>query len=539
MNLLRRLAALFRPGREHSAASAVALLMAATLLARLLGFLREVYIAWAFGAGPLTDAYVAAFTLPDLLLYMFAGGAISISFVSLYGRSLADGREQEAERALSVIVSTLALAFALVAVIGVLFAPWFTARWFPGFSPEQRALCAKLTRVLMPQPLCFLVGGVLSAVLQARRRFLIPAFAPLVYTLAIILGGLLLSRRLGIASLAWGATVGALLGPLLLNGIGAASAGLKARFSLDWKLPAFREWLGLSIPLMLGVSVVVADDWICRYFAAGDAGAITRLNYAKRLLQMPIGVFGQAAGVAALPFFAKLWGEGKRGEYDAAVNGAVSRLAALNLLAAGALAAVAGPLVELAFRRGKFTPGDARVTAAYFAWFVLALVFWAVQGIYARGFFAAGDMVRPMVAGTLITALSIPVYALFHKLWGTTGLVFASNLAILAQTAALALMLNRRRWVRLRNLDWPELRKTAIAALAGWGAARLALQIVPFTGGRRAALAALLAASLAWLWAAGVILWISRAKGPRELWARVKAKTGAGHATGETTAAVP
>lgn len=527
MNPLRRLAALFRPGREHSAASAVALLMIATLLARLFGFLREVYVAWAFGAGPATDAYVAAFTLPDLLLYMFAGGAISISFVSLYGRRIADGREAEAEESLSVIVTVTGLAFALAALAGIALAPAFTARFFPGFSAPQRALCAALTRILMPQPLCFLAGGVLSAVLQARRKFLVPALAPLVYTLAIIAGGLFFSRRLGIASLAFGATAGALLGPLLLNGIGAARAGVRARFNLNWRLPAFREWLTMSIPLMLGVSVVAADDWIARHFASGDAGAIARLNYAKRLLQVPIGVFGQAVGVAALPFFTKLWGEGRREEYGAAVNGAVSRLAALNLLAASGLIAAAQPLVALVFRHGKFTAEDGRVTAVYFAGFSLTLIFWAVQGLYARGFYGAGDMARPMIAGTLITALSIPLYAWLHEKFGAGGLVIASDLAIAAQTVALAVMLDRRGWVRLRGVDWLELAKSALAALAGWGAARLALHVVPFTGGRRSALAALTGATLAWLWAAGVVLWLTRAKGPRELLERVRAKAGA------------
>lgn len=526
MNPLRRLAALFRPGREHSAASAVALLMVATLLARLLGFLREVYVAWAFGAGPATDAYVAAFTLPDLLLYMFAGGAISISFVSLYGRRIADGREAEAEAALSVIVTVMGLAFALVAASGIALAPRFTARFFPGFDPVQQALCAKLTRILMPQPLCFLLGGVLSAVLQARRKFLLPALAPLVYTGAIIAGGLLFSRRLGIAALALGAAAGALAGPLLLNGLGAARAGVRARLDFNWRHPAFREWLTLSLPLMLGVSVVAADDWIARHFASGDPGAIARLNYAKRLLQVPIGVFGQAAGVAALPFFAKLWGEGRREEYAAAVNGAVTRLAALNLLATSGLLAAAQPLVALAFRHGRFTAEDGRVTAGYFAAFSLALLFWAVQGIYARGFYGGGDMVRPMVAGTLVTLLSIPLYGWLHRRLGAGGLVAASNVAIAVQTLALALLLDRRGWVPLRGLGWLELAKTALAALAGWGGARLALRVVPFTGSRRSALAALAGAALAWLWAAGVILWLTRAKGPRELLGRARAKAG-------------
>lgn len=498
--------------------------MIATLLARIVGALRDVYVAAAFGAGPLTDAYIAAFTLPDFLLYLFAGGSISITFISLYGRRIAAGAEAEAEEAFSIIITVLVLAFTVVAMLGVLFAPWFTAHWFRGFSPDQAALCVRLTRLLMPQPVFFLIGGVISAVLQTRRKFLIPALAPLVYTLAIILGGILLKSREGIAGLAIGATVGAALGPFLLNAFGAASAKIRYRPSLNLSHPAFREWLWLSIPLMLGVSVVAADDWIMRYFASGAAGEITLLNNAKRLLQLPIGVFGQAAGIAALPFFAALWGADKKIEFAAAVNGAVTRLAAVCLLVTGWLAVAAPAITDIYLRRGKFSLENSHLTALHFAGFMPALVFWAVQGLYARGFYAAGDMVRPMVAGTLITILSLPIYALLFHHWGINGLIAASDLAILTHTVVLAVMLDRKGWVPLRGLDWRELGKCFFAALAGGGAGLLALRITPYLGTRRSAVAALLGVSFAWLWAAGAVLWITNARLPKELWGKLAAK---------------
>lgn len=524
MSLIRRITALLHPGREHTAASAVGLLMFATLLARVVGALRDVYVAAAFGAGPLTDAYIAAFTLPDFLLYLFAGGSISITFISLYGRRIAAGAEAEAEEAFSIIITTLVLAFTVVAILGALFAPWFTAHWFHGFTPEQAALCVRLTRLLMPQPVFFLIGGVLSAVLQTRRKFLIPALAPLVYTLAIILGGILLKSREGIAGLAIGATAGAALGPFLLNAVGAASAKIRYRPSLNIAHPAFREWLRLSIPLMLGVSVVAADDWIMRYFASGAAGEITLLNNAKRLLQLPIGVFGQAAGIAALPFFAALWGAGKSKEFAAAVNGAVTRLAAVCLLVTGWFAIAAPALTDLYLRRGKFSLADSRLTAHHFAAFAPALVLWAVQGLYARGFYGAGDMIRPMVAGTLITLLSIPVYGFCFHHWQIAGLIAASDLAILTHTVVLAVMLDRKGWVPLNGLDWPELGKCLAAALAGGGAGLLALRITPYLGTRRSAVAALLGVTVAWLWAAGAVLWAANARLPRELWEKITAK---------------
>ena len=158
------------------------LLMAATLLSRVVGYLRDAYVAWAFGAGPVTDAYVAAFTLPDFLLYLFAGGSISVTFISLFTRYIAEDREAAAARVYSIIVSVLVAAFVVVIALGELFAAGFVRWWFPGFSPEQAELCTRLTRILLPQPLFFLIGGVVSAVQQTRRQFLIPAIAPIVYT---------------------------------------------------------------------------------------------------------------------------------------------------------------------------------------------------------------------------------------------------------------------------------------------------------------------------------------------------------------------
>ena len=156
--------------------------------------------------------------------------------------------------------------------------------------------------------------------------FLYPALSPVFYGSSIILGGLLGAHRFGIAALAYGALVGSFVGPFLINSIGAANAGLRYRWNFDFRNPEFREWVKLSIPLMLGVSLVSADDWILRYFASGGAGEISRLNYAKRLFALPISILGQAAGQASMPFFARLFGEGKRKEFADSVNQSVYRV---------------------------------------------------------------------------------------------------------------------------------------------------------------------------------------------------------------------
>ena len=269
-----------------------------------------------------------------------------------------------------------------------------------------------LTRILLPAQIFFYVGGVVSAVLLSHRLFLLPAFGPLIYNVFIILGGVVGGRHFGIASLAYGAVVGSVAGPFLASVIGAARIGTGYKPSFDVTNPAFREWVKLSVPLMLGVSLVTADDWILRHYASSVVGGISRLNYAKRLLQVPIAVLGQATGQASLPFFARLFNEKKLKEFAATVNDSVYRVSAASLLATAWMTAAALPLIDLVYRRGKFLFDDTQPTAVYFFWFSLSLVLWSAQGLYARAFYAAGDTLTPMVAVSVITAVSLPIYSI-------------------------------------------------------------------------------------------------------------------------------
>jgi putative peptidoglycan lipid II flippase len=517
MRLPGRILRVFRPSHEHSAFSATLLLMSAVMLSRVIGYVREAYIAWAFGAGPYTDAYVAAFTLPDFLNYLVAGGTASITFVAIYTRFLAEKREDEAQKTFSVIITVMTAVLCL----GILLAEIFTApierRLFPHFRPEQLQACVQLTRILLPGQIFFYVGGVVSAVLLSRRLFLFPALGPLLYNVFIILGGLLLAGRIGIASLAWGALAGSLVGPFLVNAIGAVRVGTGYRPSFDIRNPAFREWVKLSIPLMLGVSLVTADDWILRYFASGGAGDITRLNYAKRLFAVPIAVLGQATGQASLPFFARLFGERRAREFEQTVNNSVYRLAALSLLATAWMMAAALPLIDLVYRRGRFTLADSQETAVYFFWFSLSLAFWSAQALYSRAFYAAGNTLTPMVASTVITVASLPVYSVLFHAYSVTGLAIASDIGILLNTAVIAVLLHRRRIVRIVDLPWRELTKAAgVAAFALLAAAGVA-RTVTLDGSRRADLESLTLASVTWAAAVAAGLWITGSDLPGQL----------------------
>src|SRR5207245_2004501 len=153
----------FRPSHQHTAFSATVLLMGAVMLSRVVGYLREAYIAFAFGAGPQTDAYVAAFTLPDWLNYIVAGGAASITFISIYTRFLAEKRDADAQKAFSIIITVMTVVMIVGTMVTEIFTPQFVRWMFNGFSPEQVELCVYLTRILLPAQIFFYVGGVVSA----------------------------------------------------------------------------------------------------------------------------------------------------------------------------------------------------------------------------------------------------------------------------------------------------------------------------------------------------------------------------------------
>lgn len=516
-NAFSRILRLFRPSHQHSELSATLLLMSAVMLSRIIGYIREAYIAYAFGAGLQTDAYVAAFTLPEWLNYLVAGGTASITFISIYTRFLAEKREDEAEKTFSIIITVMVA----VLLIGIGFAEVFTYQlegWmFRGFKPEQLDLCVSLTRILLPAQIFFYVGGVVSAVLLSRRLFLLPALGPLLYNIFIILGGVFLGHRFGIASLAYGALAGSFIGPFLVNAVGAARVGTGYRPSFDISNKAFREWVRLSIPLMLGVSLVTADDWILRYFASGGTGDISRLNFAKRLFAVPIAVLGQATGQASLPFFARLFGEKKMTEFSETVSSSVYRISALSFLASGLMMAAALPVIDLVYRRGRFVFQDSQATAVYFFWFSISLAFWSAQGLYARAFYAASDTLTPMIAATTLTLASLPVYsALFHR-FSVIGLAMASDIGIVANTLILAILLHRRGLVPLGDMKWKELGKAAIIALVSGGLAyRVALR-VGLSGNRLADLKAILLVAITWAGGVAAGVWLLRSDLPGQL----------------------
>jgi len=456
---------LMRPSHIHTAFTATLVLMASTFLSRVIGLVRIKYIAWIFGSGMDADAFNAAFVLPDMISYFLVGGAASITFVTILTRYRETGREEEGQRSLSVILTTMYLVLGVAVLLAEIFAPWYIHWWFDGFDAQKAAVCVQLTRILLPAQLFFFAGGVFGAVLLTRKQFNVQAVAPLIYNLGTIAGGVFLVHSLGVSSLAIGTLAGAILGPFLLNAIFARRAGAHYHFILDWHDEGLHEWVRLSVPLMLGVSLVTADSWIIAHFASKTSGGVTLMTYAKQLFTAPMAMLAQAAGAASLPFFASLWSKQRRYEFAIGVADSVSRVVSLGLLAASGMIALAIPLVELIFSGGRFSFQDARACAAYFAVFSFSLFLWSAQAIYSRAFYAAGETFIPMVAGTVVTAASLPIYYVLYHWLGAMGLAAASDAGIAMQTVVIAVLLHRRHMVSLASLDYAEMGRCLLAAV--------------------------------------------------------------------------
>jgi putative peptidoglycan lipid II flippase len=194
-----------------------------------------------------------------------------------------------------------------------------------------------------------------------------------------------------------------------------------------------------------------------------------------------MAMLAQAAGVASLPFFSQLWAQGKRFEFAIGVADSVSRVVALGLLAASGMIALAQPIVSLLFGGGRFTPDDVQRTALFFALYTFSLFLWSAQAIYARAFYAAGITWLPMLASTIIVLAAFPLYGIGFRLNGSAGLALASDAGIALQASTLAILLHRRHMVSLASLDYAELGRCLLAALASgavvwffiWGVGRL------------------------------------------------------------------
>lgn len=426
-------------------AQSAGIVMASVLASRVLGFFRDWTVAHQVGSNAVTDAYYAAFTLPDFLNYLVAGGALSLTFIPVFTKFAADNLEEEGWHVFSTVITVMGTLLVGLVLVGEVFAPQLIQVIAPGFAPAEKAQAVFLTRLMLPAQICFYLGSIMSAVQYAKARFLIPSLAPVIYNVGIIAGGVLLAPRMGITGFAVGVLVGAFAGNFLLQIYGARRVGARFLPNVDVGHQGFRLFIKLTIPIMLALSLVFTDDWIIRWFGSYlQPASISWLSYAKTLMRVPLGVVGQAAGVASFPFLAQLYSEKKYDELSRALNSTLKGVILLLVPISALTIAQSRPLVYFVFSHTRMQPADLEATAATLIFFSIGMCAWGVQGMLARGFYAARDTLTPAVSGTIIAFLTLPLYWLLVHRMEHLGLALASSCGIIVYSAVLFFLLDRR-----------------------------------------------------------------------------------------------
>lgn len=412
------------------------------LLSRFMGLIRDKIISYLFGATQESDLYFAAFVIPDFINYLLAGAYFSITLIPLLS-SYFEKDEEEGWRFFSAVFLWIGVLITATTALAMLGAPRLARFAAPGLTEEALTRLAHFLRIILPAQICFLLGSCISALLYLRKQFLVPALVPLVYNFMIIIGGIVMQRR-GMEGFCWGVLAGAFLGNLLLPWL-AASSGKGFKLRLVFYHSGLKRFLLLALPLMLGQSVVVLDEQLVRVFGSmAGIGAISWLNYARRIMLVPVGVVAQAAGVAAYPFLAELVAKGDFSTFQQTLNRALRGTLTLLIPLTVWMMAISEPTIRLIFQQGHFEVQDTLHTSHLLLIMLFAVCFWGFQQVLGRGFYAQQDTLTPAVIGTAATLLSVPVYYFLTERWQAVGVALASSFSLGLYTVLLSLWWRHR-----------------------------------------------------------------------------------------------
>lgn len=432
------------------------------LISRFMGLIRDKVISYLFGATQESDLYFAAFIVPDFINYLLAGAYFSITLMPLLSAYF-EKDEEDAWRFFSSAVLWIALAITLLTGVAEVFADSLARLAAPGLPHPAHERLAFFLRIILPAQIFFLLGACVNAILFLRRQFFVPALAPLVYNLMIILGGILFQHR-GMEGFCWGVLFGSMVGNFLLPLL-AAGYGEGLRLSFCPVHPGLKRFFALALPLMLGQSVVVLDEQLLRIFGSlCGPGAISWLNYARRIMLVPVGVVAQAAGVASYPFLTSLAAKGDVHGFHSTINTALRNSLTLLIPLSVWMFTVAEPTVTLIFQQGHFEAADTAPTATALRIMLVVVFCWGYQQILGRGFYARQDTVTPAVIGTVVTVLSLPLYFLLARQLSTAGVAAASALSVAVYAGAISWRWRRRfSGEALRGLGQDIVRLTAVS----------------------------------------------------------------------------
>jgi putative peptidoglycan lipid II flippase len=466
------------PGLARSAAAAGA----ATLTSRILGVVREQVLAALFGAGNAMDAYNVAYRIPNLVRDLFAEGAMSSAFVPTFTRHLATEGKASAWRLGNYVVNALIVITVVLVLLGIVFAEPIVSAFAGAYRevPGKLELTVFLTRIMLPFLTFVALAAAFMGMLNSLHRFFIPALSPAMYNVATIVCAFALvplMPALGLPAIA-GIAIGSLIGgmaQLALQWPALRREGFRYRPAIDWQDESLRRVLVLMGPGTIGLAATQVNVFVNTVLATGEGtGAVSWLNYAFRLMYLPIGLFGVSIGTATLPAVSRHVAQGDEAAARRTIADGLSLMMMLNVPATIGLMLLAEPIVRVIFERNAFTPADTAATAAALQFYALGLLGYSVVRIASPTFYALGRNRTPVVVSVATVLVNAALNVALVRMMGFRGLALGTSIAALFNAAVLMILLRRR----LQGIDgtrvFGSFAKIALAS-AAMGTATLAL----------------------------------------------------------------
>ena len=442
--------------RRVSLAKSAGIVAGSFVISRILGLVREIVLARQFGTSEAFSAYVSAFRIPDLLFLVVMAGAFGSAFIPVFSGFLGDGEDEAAWKLASVVLNISGVLVILMAAVTWVFAPELV-RYIvaPDASSTAQQITVDCMRILLLSPVFLGFGIAAKGILEGQDLFTLPAFAPIIYNAATILGAVVLGPRVGVYGVAIGVVAGA-IGFLLLQIPGLMRSGMRYSISFDPRTPGVTEVGRLLAPRLIGQAAFQLN-FIAVTNLAWRTGeqSVSALNYAWQLLMLPHGVIALSVSTVILPTLSRLWQGGDTAAFRATLGNALRPLLFLSLPAAVVLFAFRLPIVQTLFQTGAFSAESTSLVAAPLTFLAAGLVSYALVEALTRAFYAMHDTRTPVIAGIGIVALNIVIGVALLDRIGYLALALALSLSTTVEAVVLIVVLGRRIGnVTAKTRDW-------------------------------------------------------------------------------------
>ncbi len=433
-------------------ARSAGIISAATFLSRVLGLVREQVFAAQFGAGFAVDAFQVAFRIPNLLRDLFAEGAMSAAFVPTLSRAQERAGPDAALRLTNLVINFLLVVVSAICLIGILAAPWIVRLLAPGFAsiPGKLELTTLMTRIMTPFLVLVSTAAAVMGFLNTRRVFFIPAVAPAMLNLALIAAGFLIAPlcpRFGLEPIV-GMAVGALLGGLgqLLIQVPALRAqGYRWRPVVSFRDPDVLRMVSLMTPAAVGIAAVQVNNFVSTFLASMLVeGSVSWLNYAYRLMQLPIGLFGVAVATVTLAEVARHAAQKNITGLKETLSFSLRLVLLLTLPATMVLVALARPIVALLYQHGRFGASDTIETAKALWGYAVGLAAFSAVRVMVPAYYSLGMARIPVTISFISIGVTVGLNFLLMGPMRHAGLALATSMGSVLNFALLFWMLRSR-----------------------------------------------------------------------------------------------